>query len=73
MSFFTTDTDVYTLTNFDKELIEGTFYESELQKVNLPEKYTIEKILQKKGNKYFVKWQGYPAKFKSWISSSDLK
>jgi hypothetical protein len=67
------DKIVYTLTDLNKETIEGTFYEVELQKVNLPEKYTIEKILQKKGNKYFVKWQGYPAKFNSWISSSDLK
>jgi hypothetical protein len=64
---------VYKLTDLGKEPIEGTFYEVELQKVNLPETYAIETILKRRGNKYFVKWQGYPEKFNSWISSSDLK
>jgi hypothetical protein len=64
---------IYKLTDLDQEPIEGTFYEVELQKVNLPEKYAIEKILRRKGNKYFVKWQGYPEKFNSWILASDLK
>ena len=67
------DRVVYKLEDLLGEPIEGTFYEIELQKVNLPEKYAIEKILQKKGNQYFVKWQGYPDKFNSWISSADLK
>jgi hypothetical protein len=61
------------LNDLDQEPIEGTFYEVELQKGNLLEKYAIEKILRRKGNKYFVQWQGYPEKFNSWILASDLK
>ena len=41
---------VYKLEDLLGEPIEGTFYEIELQKVKLPEKYAIEKILKKKGN-----------------------
>lgn len=39
--------------------------------------YEVKKILEKRGRgnnvQYFVKWLGYPAKFNSWISASDIK
>ena len=58
------------------EPIQGTFYPQELQKVQLKEKYTIEKILAKRTRKrrveYKVKFKGYPSKFDQWIPASDL-
>ena len=36
----------------------GTFYEKELQKTN-EEDFRIEKVINKKGDKLYVKWKGY--------------
>ena len=38
--------------------IIGAFYEKELQKAN-QEKFRIEKVIKRKGNKLYVKWKGY--------------
>ena len=51
--------------------IVGTFYEKELQKTNQQE-FTIEKIIQKKDDKLYVKWKGYDSSFNSWIDKKDL-
>ena len=48
------------------ELIIGSFYEKELQKIN-QEKFRIEKVLKRKGDKFYVKWKGYDNSFNSWI------
>ena len=65
---------VYALEDWGGEPIEGTFYETELQRVYKDENDTfkIEKILRRRKNKngkmqYFVKWKGYPSKFNSWV------
>ncbi|KAJ8043891.1 hypothetical protein HOLleu_11191 [Holothuria leucospilota] len=65
---------VYTLKDWDGEIVEGTFYETELQRVEKDDEdvFKMEKILRRRTNKngkmqYFVKWKGYPAKFNSWI------
>ena len=60
------------------DVLEGTFYAEELQKViKTDDVYKIEAILQKrkKGRRvqYLVKWLGYPSSFNSWIFSSDLQ
>ena len=42
------------------EIIEGTFYEKELQKTkNTSETYIIEKIIKKNKYKYLVQWRNY--------------
>jgi transposase InsO family protein len=71
---------VYKLTEFDGDVLEGTFYEQELQRVKTKgedEIYKIERILKtrKRGKhvEYFVKWLGYPDKYNSWVSSSDIE
>ena len=51
--------------------IIGTFYEKELQKINQKE-FRIEKVLKKKGDKFYVKWKGYDNSFNSWINKKDL-
>ena len=71
---------MYRVKDLGGELIKGSFYEHELQRV-LPgpvdeEQFRIEKILRSKGqgpNKvYLVKWLGYPDKFNSYIKASDM-
>ncbi|XP_071942814.1 uncharacterized protein [Antedon mediterranea] len=65
----------YKLEDWDGEIIEGTFYEKELQKVSKSDKdtYRVEEVIKKRkrGGKteYFVKWLGYPAKFNSWVQN----
>ena len=54
----------------DEEII-GTFYEKELQKID-QQKFRIEKVIKKKGDKLYVKWKGYDNSFNSWIDKKDL-
>lgn len=67
---------VYRIKDLLDESIQGTFYAQELQKVQMKDKYTIEKILDKRMRKgrveYKVKFKGYPGKFDQWIPSTDL-
>ncbi|GFU32515.1 uncharacterized transposon-derived protein F54H12.3 [Trichonephila clavipes] len=61
---------VYKVKDFTGEVIRGTFYEQELQKVTDSGYYPIEKILKtrKKNGKfeYFVQFLGYTEKFNMW-------
>ena len=53
------------------EHIIGTFYEKELQKTNQKE-FRIQNVIKKKGNKLYVKWNGYDNYFNSsWIDKKD--
>ena len=54
----------------DKE-IKGSFYEKELQKPN-QEEFRIEKVIKRKGDKFYVKWKGYDYSFNSWIDKKDI-
>ena len=53
------------------EPITGSFYEKELQKTS-QEKFRMEKVLKRKGDKLYVKWKGYNNSFNSWIDKKDL-
>lgn len=72
------DPPVYKLTDCAGELLKGTFYEPELQKVIIGKNkmFKIEKIMDRKisrGKKQvFVKWLGWPEKFNSWVSEKDI-
>ncbi len=64
---------VYVLKDFNDEIIEGTFYGWEIQKI-VKEKdalWKVEKVLRKRKRdgttEYFVKWLGWPDKFNSWV------
>ena len=68
---------VYKLKDDAGEILDGTFYEPELQKIiKNDDVYRVEKILRKRKRKgiveYFVKWKGYPDKFNSWIAESNM-
>ena len=58
------------------EIIEGTFYGEELQKVIKGDVFKIEKILKQrrrgKQHQFLIKWVGYPNSFNSWINEQDF-
>ena len=56
----------YVINDLNSEEIIGSFYEKELQKTNQKE-FRIEKVIKKKGDKFYVKWKGYDNSFNSWI------
>ena len=61
----------YVINNLNGEEIIGTFYEKELQKID-QQKFRIEKVIKKKGDKLYVKWKRYDSSFNSWIGKKDL-
>ena len=56
----------YAINDLNGEEITGSFYEKELQKTSQKE-FRIEKVLQKKGDKLYVKWKGYVHSFNIWL------
>ena len=58
------------ISDLNGQPITGSFYEKELQKTN-QEKFRIEKVLKRKGDKLYVKWKGYDSRFNSWIDKKD--
>ena len=61
----------YVISDLNVKKIAGSFYEKELQKTS-QEKFRIEKVLKRKGDKLYVKWKGYDNSFNSWIDKKDL-
>ena len=66
---------IYRLKDYSGDDIEGTFYETQLQKVifDKDKLFKIEKVLKTKGRgrnkKYFVRWLHWPKKYDSWVSN----
>ena len=48
----------YVISDLKGEGIVRTFYEKELQKRNHKE-FRIKKVIEKKGDKLYIKWKGY--------------
>ena len=61
----------YVINDLQSEEIVGTFYEKELQKID-QQKFRIEKVIKKKGDKLCIKWKEYDNSFNSWIDKKDL-
>ena len=61
----------YVINDLNNEQITEIFYENELQRTN-QEKFRIEKIIKRKGDKLYVKWKGYDNSFNSWIDKKRL-
>ena len=64
----------YKVEEWDGTPLEGTFYEQDLQKVNVldDEIFSIEKIVKRKGKKILVQWKNWPNKYNSWIEKNQL-
>ena len=61
----------YVFDNIKGEETGWTFYEKELQKTNQID-FSIEKVIERKGDKLNVKWKSYDNSFKSWIDKKDI-
>ncbi len=70
---------LYKIKDFHDEMIDGSFYTNELQKVNKDTdiEWQVEKILKKKRVKgkthVLVRWLGWPSSFDSYVEESQLK
>ena len=63
----------FVLVDYSGEVLKGTFYPQELQKViKTDDVYRVEKILKRTKNQVLIKWLGYPNKFNSWVNVKDL-
>ena len=60
----------YVINDFNGEKIVETFHKNELQKTNQKE-FRIEKVINRKGDKLYVKWKGYDNLFNSWIDQKN--
>ena len=61
----------YIINDLNGEEIIGTFYVKELQGTN-QQKFKIDKIIKRKGNKLYVKWESYNNSFNSQIDKKDI-
>lgn len=68
----TTIPTTYLLKDHNGDVLQGSFYEKELQKSKTDDVYLVEKVLRKKGDKLLVKWQGFNGKYNSWVNKKDL-
>ena len=72
---------VYTIIDWDGERVKGTFYEPELQSVNVDPststEYHIENILKRrvrnKQKEVLGRWLHWPKKYDSWILEAEVK
>ena len=53
----------------EEKLLER-FTKKQFQKTN--QKFRIEKVITRKGNKLYVKWKGYNISFNSWVDKSEI-
>ena len=60
----------YVINDFNGEKIVEMFHKNELQKTNQKE-FRIEKVINRKGDKLYVKWKGYDNLFNSWIDQKN--
>ncbi len=73
-----TEKPVYKLKDTLGEEVKGRFYTEQLQTItaNDDDTYLIEKVVKKRTvngiAESFIKWQGLPKKFNSWIPSTDI-
>ena len=72
-SIYKSNVVTYKIKDMNNEVIQGVFYEKELQKTkNTTGQYIIEKILKTNKNKIHVKWRNYNLSFNSWIDKNSV-
>ena len=65
------------LKDYKGEIIQGNFYDEEIQKIDRDDDvYEVEKVVRQKRKDgeiwYLVKWQGYSDDFNSWVRKRDI-
>ena len=60
------------ISDLNREPSTGSFYEKDFQKTS-QEKFRIEKVYKRRGDKLYVKWKGYDNSFNSWIDKKDIE
>ena len=58
----------YKISDYNGDEIQGSLYEQKLQKTTQGT-FRIETVLKRQGDKFLVKWMGYPKSFNSWIDT----
>ena len=61
----------YKITDYNGEVIQGSFYQRELQQTS-QDVFRIEMVLKRKGDKSIVKWVGYSDTFNSWVDTKSV-
>ena len=66
---------VYKLVNYNNDELKGSWYPEKIQEIT-DNQYRIEKVLKRRtlpdGTKeLFVRWEGWPDKYNSWIKETD--
>ena len=64
---------VYRLRDLNGEDLLGVFYERELQKITPPDEHMVEKVIRRRGDRYLVKWRGWPESFNSWVGREAIR
>ena len=69
---------MYKLKDYKGEVIEGSFYSQEIEKVlHSDDVFLIEKVIrtEKRGRELWslVKWRGYPSSMNSWVRKAEIK
>ena len=54
------------------EPIAGRLYKKDLQKTS-QERFRVEKVIKRKGDKLYVKWKEYDNSFNIWFDKKDLE
>ena len=62
---------MHVISSLNGEEIVKTLYEKELQKTNQKE-FRDEKVIKRKGDKLYFKWEGYNNSFNSCIDKTDI-
>ncbi len=71
---FATTPPTYQLKDNTNEIIQGQFYEPELQAVNIQPDHTFPvKVIKSKGQRVLVEWIGYKNNQPQWIPKSQLQ
>ena len=65
----------YKIKDMNNEIIQGIFFEKELQLSKMKEDglYIIEKSIKKVGDRYLIKWRNYSDDFNSWVDKKDIE
>lgn len=69
---YNTDPITYLLKSYQNEDILGSVYAEEMQHVENPDEYLVEKILRRENGYVYVKWLGFSDEHNSWISEENL-